>query len=76
MSASAEIRPEQSLALLQDAGLKRSWLKRGACGARFDVTEGHVAETIWVEYGPGGEAACKAQMQEKHPTLTNWTVIA
>lgn len=59
-----------------DASFKRRCAKLGTGSARFDAPGEFGKETIWVEYGRGGEDAAKAQMQKKHPTLENWTVIA
>jgi len=59
-----------------DASFKRRGAKYGTAAARFDVPGEYGKETIWIEYAKGGEVAAKAQMQTKHATLENWTVIA
>lgn len=60
-----------------DARFKRLCAKHGTGAARFDVPGAFSnKETTWIEYGRGGGAAARTQMQQKHPTLENWTVIA
>jgi hypothetical protein len=59
-----------------DASFKRRCAKYGTAAARFDVTREFGKETIWVEFGKGGEVAAKAQLLKQHPSLENWTVIA
>jgi hypothetical protein len=59
-----------------DASFKRRSAKYGTGAARFDALGEFGKETLWVEYGKGGEVTAKAQMQQKHPSLENWTVLA
>lgn len=59
-----------------DTNFKRRSAKYGTGAARFVVSDASGKSTIWVEYGKGGEEIARAQMQQKHATIENWTVLA